>query len=150
MAADAFARPSSPNSFSFNDEMSSPGGANDMTRLPPENVKSMEEMQNEVEVLRKRLKRRNVLLDEVRRAYLNDVVTVKEEILRDTPPRAASAASDLNVGAPLFSPTRGGGYKRRRKSSKRKTKITSSKRKSSKRKTKKRRKGRKTRRHRRR
>ena len=84
MAADAFARPSSPNSFSFNDEMSSPGGANDMTRLPPENVKSMEEMQNEVEVLRKRLKRRNVLLDEVRRAYLNDVVTVKEEILRDT------------------------------------------------------------------
>ena len=67
MAADAFARPSSPNSFSFNDEMSSPGGANDMTRLPPENVKSMEEMQNEVEVLRKRLKRRNVLLDEVRR-----------------------------------------------------------------------------------
>ena len=67
MAADAFARPSSPASFSFNHDVSSPGGQHDMTRLPPENLKSMADMQNEVEVLRKRLKRRNVLLDEVRR-----------------------------------------------------------------------------------
>jgi len=62
------------------------------------------------------------------------------------PPPSFAGALERAAGVPESS----GGYKRRRKSSKRKTKITSSKRKSSKRKTKKRRKGRKTRRHRRR
>ena len=39
-----------------------------------------EELQYEVEMLQKRLKRRNNLLDEIRRAYMKDVITVARQM----------------------------------------------------------------------
>lgn len=59
----------------------------------------------EVELLQKRLKRRNVLLDETRKAYLRDVVAVKEALRQaDMPMQPTSTSLDLRPTLALYAP----------------------------------------------
>lgn len=70
-----------------------------------------EELQYEVEMLQKRLKRRNNLLDEIRRAYMKDVITVArqmEKLEGADPSVAASLAAlpslDMRKTLTMFAP----------------------------------------------
>lgn len=59
----------------------------------------------EVELLQKRLKRRNLLLDETRKAYLRDVVAVKEALRQaDMPMQPTLTSLDLRPTLALYAP----------------------------------------------
>lgn len=76
--------------------------------MPTENM-DQHAMRDEIDLLRKRLKRRNILLDETRKAYLRDVVVVKE-MMRKLPGVDASKIStttsiDLRQYLELYAPS---------------------------------------------
>lgn len=66
-------------------------------------------LEEKVELLRKRLKRRNLLLDETRKAYLRDVVAVNEAMRRSEVPQAStttnSSSLDLRSTLELYAPS---------------------------------------------
>lgn len=76
--------------------------------MPTDNM-DQQAMQDEVELLRKRLKRRNILLDETRKAYLRDVVVVKEMMRKlpgvDSSKISTTTSIDLRQYLELYAPS---------------------------------------------